>query len=183
MVCPYCGVALQELPSAKTTCKSCGGPIHVRSGCDEKRHLLRAIDQEAFAESQQKMLDQWDREDEEALKTAGFLYGEWDVEVVGESYHQSEIADLAALGLEHSALLIREPDNPHDSHAVRVDISGRTVGHLSRDSALDVQLMMEHLQRIGRPAWARARLTGGGGHHYGVVVDGMPDDEEWEAWE
>jgi DNA polymerase III epsilon subunit-like protein len=182
-VCPYCEVALERLPRAKTLCRSCGQPIHVRSGYDEKRHLLRAIDQEAFAEEQQKMLDHWDREEEEALKAAGFLYGEWDVKVVGESYHQSVIADLAAMGSEHAALLIREPDNPHDPHAVRVDISGRTVGHLSRDSAQDVELMLEHLQRIGRPAWVRARITGGGGPQYGVAVDGMPDDEEWEAWE
>lgn len=182
-VCPYCEVILEKLPRAKTICKTCGQPIHVRSGYDEKRHLLRAIDQEAFGEQQQKMLEEWDREEDEALKAAGFLHGEWDVEVVGESFHQPEIEELAALRSEHAALLIREPDNPQDPHAIRVDISGHTVGHLSRESALDVELMAEHLQRIGRPAWVRARITGGGGRHYGVVVDGMPDDDEWVAWE
>lgn len=46
--CPSCGVELAPLPKAKKSCRSCREPIYVRSGPDDKRHLLRETDLAAF---------------------------------------------------------------------------------------------------------------------------------------
>jgi hypothetical protein len=172
---------LEKLPKAKTKCRSCGKPIHVASGPDQKRHLLREDELGAFAARSTGLIEGWDQEERAALLAAGFLYGDWAIEVVGESYRQPALADLAARGRQHAALLAREPDNPHDANAVRVDIAGFPVGYLSRDSALDAQMLLEHLQRQGLHAWVRAVIDGGDGRAFGVTLDGLPDDDEWQG--
>jgi hypothetical protein len=70
------------------------------------------------------------------------LEGEERVAAVGESFYQPAL--LAAcgarrgeeVGFECIAVLIAEPDNPYDSNAVKVEVEGRQVAHLSRADAV-----------------------------------------------
>ncbi len=98
------------------------------------------------------------------------------LDVVGESHYQENLRRICGRPTANgenrwkSATLVPEPDNPHDGKAVRVDISGRTVGYLPRESAgrLFATLPAEGLQ-------VRAHITGGWQRkgsrgHYGVKV-------------
>jgi hypothetical protein len=110
-------------------------------------------------------------------KDDGFLRGEHYVDVVGESYRQDVIAKLARARKPLVAELIREPDNEHDANAVRVDIHGETVGYVAREDAPSLHPLLERLRREGRPAQVAAHVTGGGeGRHYGVIIDGLPEN-------
>jgi hypothetical protein len=67
------------------------------------------------------------------------------IEVVGESFYQSNIAAiLTDANYDHGrdsanyackAKTVPDNNNPHDKNAVKVEINGKTVGHLSRDYA------------------------------------------------
>lgn len=61
------------------------------------------------------------------------------VRIAGTSYYQDELEVIAGgrsfAGTRRRLLtvtLIREPDNPYDENAVRVDAAGVAVGHLPR---------------------------------------------------
>jgi hypothetical protein len=60
--------------------------------------------------------------------------GRYTVHLVGESNYQAAIANLSAgdpVTIQH------EPDNPHDSRALRcTDLTGATIGYIERDSWL-----------------------------------------------
>lgn len=62
--------------------------------------------------------------------------------VVGESYYESNLRELCGHAedrmrqLATTAILTLEDNNPYDRNAVRVDIRGLTVGHLSRADAI-----------------------------------------------
>jgi hypothetical protein len=61
--------------------------------------------------------------------------------IVGESRYQRELETICGGKTKngardrHAALLVPEPANPYDKHAVSVRILDRTVGYLSRDVA------------------------------------------------
>lgn len=57
--------------------------------------------------------------------------------------------------------LVREPDNPYDASAVRVEAAEATVGYLSRDDAPRFHAIIDRLARAGISATCRATLTGG----------------------
>jgi hypothetical protein len=63
------------------------------------------------------------------------------VKVVGESFYNYNLRELCGPAEDHmrqfakTAILTLENDNPYDRNAVRVDIDGLTVGHLSRSDA------------------------------------------------
>jgi hypothetical protein len=65
----------------------------------------------------------------------------FDLKVVGESHYEQNLYDLCGPATDHirqfpkTAILTLEVDNPYDRNAVRVDIDGLTVGHLSRSDA------------------------------------------------
>ena len=90
------------------------------------------------------------------------------VRVVGTSYHQNAL-EIAAEGRNFAgarrrlltAVLVREPDNPHDANAVRVDVASSPVGHLSREDAPRFHAIIQRLAKAGLPATCRAQLTGG----------------------
>ena len=108
--------------------------------------------------------------------------GHFAVDVVGESYYQDNIEAICGPRTETgerrtvTAILVPEPDNPKDPHAIRVDVDGRQVGYLSRDNA---QRYRAELRRQGitpvalscaaqiRGGWQRGNRRG----HYGVVLD------------
>lgn len=86
--------------------------------------------------------------------------GQTSVSVAGESFYQealvrvcgrqgSEEVRIEDLELE----LVCDPDNPHDHLAVRVEIGGEMVGHLSRGNA---RMYHKRIQREG----GRVALTG-----------------------
>jgi hypothetical protein len=125
------------------------------------------------------------------LLHAGGLLG-----IVGESYRQDELRalsrrttgvaqfreDLAAYAAEvadeepdrhwFSAVLVREPDNPHDPEAVAVHAQGGgKLGYLSRSDARRYAQVFKSLEKRGFDAGAcPAMLTGGGAKSFGVVL-------------
>jgi len=111
--------------------------------------------------------------------------GDFDFNIVGESYRQDEIAAVAGgrtedgVRLETHADLSPEANNPHDANAVAVSIDGHHVGYLSRADAI------QYRTRFGtRKAMCGALIVGGwdrGGRdrgHFGVRLD---IDEDWSV--
>ena len=67
--------------------------------------------------------------------------GTFDVIVVGVSFYQTALEKICGNKHEQGVALFTQAnivpynDNPHDANAVRVEIDGETVGHLSRKNA------------------------------------------------
>ena len=95
------------------------------------------------------------------------LEGEFDCEVVGESYYQEGF--LAVCGpkcpegvqMECLAVLQPQPSNPYDPLAVAVLVDGHHLGHLRREVAANVQPQILRYQRRNGPCVVRARIVGG----------------------
>jgi hypothetical protein len=71
-----------------------------------------------------------------------WLPGRIEVQVAGESFHQDAIETVEGRRSPDSplpAVLVPEPGNPHDSHAVAVYVDGEHVGFLPRHVAAKVQ--------------------------------------------
>lgn len=101
--------------------------------------------------------------------------GAFDFEVKGESFYQANIAQAAKLRGRGPmpATLVLEDDNKFDRNAVRVEIDGKQVGHLSREAA---PLYREQLRLAGHPrarATCYAKIVGGSESRpsYGVLLD------------
>lgn len=99
--------------------------------------------------------------------------GRFDLEVVGESHYQPALRAIAGRGeVRHqcTAHLVMDDDNPYDAKAVRVDIEGKPVGHLSRDDARAYRRQLrKHGDLVGR---CDALICGGGpGRMLGVWLD------------
>jgi hypothetical protein len=108
--------------------------------------------------------------------------GDFAVEIVGESYHQRELASLAgkkeAEGKEYycEAVLICEDNNPHDANAVLIRIKGLPVGHLSRGDAVAYRRILRTSQPDLPNVRVNAVIVGGWRNehsegHYGVRLD------------
>lgn len=88
--------------------------------------------------------------------------------VAGESQYQ-EVLERVALGRNgkgtrirlFTAMLVLEPDNPHDNNAVRVVCAGETIGYVPGDSAPRYCAVVQRLARSGQSATCRAELIGG----------------------
>lgn len=102
-------------------------------------------------------------------------HGRDAVEVMGESYYQATLELIAggrtfegAARRDHTAVLVPEPSNPHDAHAVRVILvssaqggqSGK-VGYLSRDDAVAYRPVIDRLAASGTVLACRASIEGG----------------------
>lgn len=93
--------------------------------------------------------------------------GEYDFEVVGESFHQPALKTLAgqhgkaAANLETVAMVVPDDNNPHDKKAVKVTIDGHQVGNLSRDDARNYRRRLT-ARKLGMvPAQCGALVMGG----------------------
>jgi hypothetical protein len=104
--------------------------------------------------------------------------GSFELDIVGESHFQETLGAVAGgkteegVSVRCEATLVLDDANIHDKKAVRVEIAGRTVGHLSRENA--------HRYRAGTPAkrqkvhalivggWDRGRYDEG---LFGVKLD------------
>lgn len=77
------------------------------------------------------------------LTPTALLGGSYDIEVVGESYYQDALWHAVGgrtseyLRVTTEAVLVPEPDNPHDQNAISVWISGMRVGYFSREDAAE----------------------------------------------
>jgi HIRAN domain-containing protein len=126
-----------------------------------------------------------------AIVHAGGLLG-----VVGESHRQdalsaisrqttdagpyrNELVDFAAEVADDEperrwfrAVLVREPDNPHDAEAIAVHAQGGgLLGYLKREDARRYAQVFQSLEKRGFEAAAcPAMLMGGGEKSYGVVL-------------
>lgn len=113
------------------------------------------------------------------LSTAG------RVAIVGESYHQDAIAEVArhtsaptpdpknATAIPATAVLVPEPATRHEREAVRVDLlrgdgSAVTAGYLRSDQATDYQALLLELAERGEVGSCPARIIGGSQRYYGV---------------
>lgn len=113
---------------------------------------------------------------------------EYDFEVVGESYYQEAIKKIAkqqeakyannqdAKIEPLTAYLIPDDYNQYDDKAVRVDIHGMQVGHLSREDARSFRRRLGAKKLTGQITTCGALITGGhikNGKQadYGIALD------------
>ncbi len=184
-VCPTCQTPLDPLPHTTVVCDDCGNPIVVLDGEDGQWHLLREEEVQAFDARQEEIRTERYAADEAALREAGFLIGDQQVDVLEEAHYQAALERLAG-GRSRSgamkqvvALLTREPDHPHDENAVRVDVDGETVGYIEKWNAKSIQPLLQRLEQEGRPAWVRGTIVGGwdddhGDDSFRIRLDGLP---------
>lgn len=113
-------------------------------------------------------------------------------EVVAESYHKSEIAELGTISQNYywpsdrlyekfvegdrvykynfpelDAQLVPEPENPHDPNAIRVVVDGKTVGYIARNNTARIS------EIISRGLTVKANITGGPHKEISENEDGM----------
>jgi hypothetical protein len=109
--------------------------------------------------------------------------------VVGESFYQEALHTVAggrAFGYdfdEHypvTVVLFPEPENPHDTNAVRIDVLQRDrslkVGYLSREVAKAYQPILLELRKKGSLGTCPGHVTGGGQKYYGIYLHLAPPD-------
>ena len=115
--------------------------------------------------------------------------GTFEIEVVGESHYQRALEQICGGRSEESArfvttaVLVLDDDNPYDANAVRVEIDGHVVGHMSRENARQYR---KKLKEAGHPritASCEAIIVGGWDRgdgdrgHFGVRLD-LPSAED-----
>jgi hypothetical protein len=108
-----------------------------------------------------------------------FLRGHELVNVAGESHYQEALRTIAGPGEvrhETEARLVREPDNPHDANAVRVEIAGAKVGYLPRALAEAWSPRMDELASRRRVGACEATIVGGADTPLGVFLRLPPPD-------
>lgn len=87
--------------------------------------------------------------------------------VAGTRHHQAALKVIAGnhgntrAELYCIALLVPEPDNPHDAQALRVDINGSTVGYLPREHAAGFRKRLARKQMDTVTTQCAARVWGG----------------------
>jgi len=119
--------------------------------------------------------------------------GNFNFEVVGESFYQKDLKILAGEHKEGgcrvygTAVLVPEDDNPHDNKAVAVYVKtaenqpGRQVGHLSRRDARSFRRRLGAKKLAGQRTLCDAVIVGGRlkkgiRQSYGVWLDMKPFD-------
>jgi hypothetical protein len=108
---------------------------------------------------------------------------EYRINVAGESFYLGSFAllcgprDVGAAHIEVRAVLKLQDDNPHDSQAVQVTISGYPVGHLKREHARAFRRTVKYGPLSVHEAFeCDALICGGwaneaGTGHFGVRLD------------
>ena len=112
--------------------------------------------------------------------------GKYSWDAVGESFYQLQLSSIAgpkeveSKNYNCNAMLIRNPENKHDSNAIMVVIEGKQVGHISRARAASFVREMKKLGLSTDTIFiVKARINGGwrdsyGDGNYGVVFDFPP---------
>lgn len=111
--------------------------------------------------------------------------GTFVTEIVGESHYQQALETLSGgrtfsgVSVIREAILVLESDNPHDKHAVRLDIAGLTVGHLDRSDAKSFRRLKAKMGDTNSRFPCRALIVGGWDRgpddrgHFGVRIDAI----------
>ena len=107
--------------------------------------------------------------------------GTYRFEVVGESHYQANLEHIAGgrtpegAKFQCVAILIPEPNNPHDSNAVYVSVAGRKVAYLSREWAVRFNKVLSdggyeiaECRAVIVGGWDRGREDRG---HFGIKLD------------
>ena len=112
--------------------------------------------------------------------------GDFEFEVVGESFYQKDLARLAGAHGEQSAdvqcvaTLVLEDDNKHDPKAVAVLVDGRKIAHPSREDARSFRRRLGAKKLSGARTTCDALIVGGGTRRngeklmYGAKLDIKP---------
>ncbi len=106
--------------------------------------------------------------------TVVLLIGDETLEVVGESHRQEELWRIVGgqqpdyVRVDVHAVLVPDPQNPHDPNAIEVRIDGTLVGYLSREDAASY-----------RPGLLRAMQANSGQFValHGVICGGGPRED------
>lgn len=89
-----------------------------------------------------------------------------DSPLAGFQYHEGKRM-WPRMKVGDALILVREPDNPHDARAVRVEWQGHMIGYVPRRENADVARFMDRGQTLtarisrlaeGRDPWARVRF-------------------------
>ncbi|MHB1144868.1 MAG: HIRAN domain-containing protein [Thiobacillus sp.] len=89
-----------------------------------------------------------------------------DSPLAGFQYHAGKTL-WPQMQVGDALTLVREPDNPHDARAVRVEWQGHKIGYVPRRENADVarlldrgQAMVARIARLaeGRDPWSRVRV-------------------------
>ncbi len=199
-VCPSCRTEVAKPPKGRKRCIACGEYMYVRVIDDQRRRLVTeaelGVPLPETAESVRRAAEVEEAEQRwyRAVIAAGVTLcdppedGE-ELDVVGESHHQEDLAALMAAlrdgpdatELWTAARLVPEPLNPYDRNAVRVEVHGRLVGHLSREDAEEIKPWLRKVARRSRPTYVLARIAGGRVTDgivgpIGVTLENLPDD-------
>jgi hypothetical protein len=101
-----------------------------------------------------------------------------DSPLAGFQYHAGK-ALWPRMQVGDALALIREPDNPHDAKAVRVEWQGHKIGYVPRRENADVARFMDGGQKLtarivrlaeGRDPWSRVRFE--------ILIPVQPDPSE-----
>ncbi len=103
-------------------------------------------------------------------------------EVAGASYYQETLERIvggrrsASVYFRAIAVLVAEPENPHDAHAIVVRINGEPVAHIKKEDNVSFRQQLDALGFSG-DVQCRAEIEGGWDHgggdigKYGVKLD------------
>jgi hypothetical protein len=128
---------------------------------------------QAFAVKQGQPIEKWPDSSVHEANVSALVFDapedEVYLDVVGESNYQAALLEAAdgrtTVGpavSERTAFLMPEPNNPHDSNAVRVFmIPGGLVGYLSKGDAVDYRDVIDRVALIGQVVACEAEITGG----------------------
>jgi hypothetical protein len=107
--------------------------------------------------------------------------GNFDCDIVGESFYQPSIKQLTGHdneyveNKEYTAFLIPDSNNPYDNKAIRIEINGMIVGHLSRENARRFRRRLGAKRLTEQVTSCKAVVTGGKPWHgntscYGICL-------------
>jgi hypothetical protein len=117
--------------------------------------------------------------------------GDYAIPVVGESFYQKNLEAICGRRKANGekriveARLIFDDLNPHDKNAIRIEIDGKQVGHLSREMAVQYRERVKKLKYMGatgvcsaviRGGWRRTTKDGVDQGDYGVWLD-IPEEQ------
>lgn len=107
--------------------------------------------------------------------------GAFDGEIVGESNYQKDLKRLAGgeRRKQTTARLVCESNNPYDKQAVKVEIGGKTVGHLSREDARAHRRKLESMKAASAIVETPAVIVTGSEGVCGVYLD-LPEEDDDE---
>jgi len=92
--------------------------------------------------------------------------GEFYTKAVGVTFNNSQRV-IARLKVGEQLRFVREPDNPYDRFAVRIEtMSGENVGHISRNQSEQISTNM--LRGVNYRVYVSAVTGGGFDSNYGV---------------